>query len=590
LASATVRPVATHTIISDPIAGPATSPSASMTIEKGITEIADSEEEPMTSSPVDVSDAAARDRLSAQAPVPPRERQDALPEADGTHQALAQGIANTASDKAAGLNADRNHAPVDVHASNNDRTDTKLDDTVATQQEGATAEQCNDDQEVLAQKQSPQGNFRGDDLPIEHINAVKQERSTDQAQHDGDLPVQHGSIDDRSSKQDANHVLSEGLHEPEAAGERPADAAIEPTANHQEQQSVSKALTKEGGIRQVYEEQGQIEKKQVEQSKDDKPKAADAPSEAPSAVEDELLRSDSDPREVSTQSQDIVMSDDLPQKQADDADQTPSLGMDGDRASEHAVCLRPTHLSSRFAHVDQANIPKATAATASESAELSEAVIDPTRTPTSEAAEQTSASLTVTQENTHSHRGAKDLQGPVEDTEMIMDAHTADAGPEEPSPSAGEMSRMREDEQRGSDATPIFPPAESTSQPLSDSPVQPLPVPARPTPPKTPQEITLAELKAQKVALLASLGTLPAIQVLMEESASSDLEMDASDEGPTETDIMAAANKIVKEHIKLLHEYNEMKDVGQGLMGLIADQRGVRIVEVQEEFGIDAKD
>jgi hypothetical protein len=152
------------------------------------------------------------------------------------------------------------------------------------------------------------------------------------------------------------------------------------------------------------------------------------------------------------------------------------------------------------------------------------------------------------------------------------------------------MSRTREDEQRGSDATPIFPPAESTSQPLPDSPVQPLPVPARPILLKTPQEITLAELKAQKAALLASLGALPAIQVLMEESASSDLEMDASDGGPTETDIMAAANKIVKEHIKLLHEYNELKDVGQGLMGLIADQRGVRIVEVQEEFGIDAMD
>ena len=29
-------------------------------------------------------------------------------------------------------------------------------------------------------------------------------------------------------------------------------------------------------------------------------------------------------------------------------------------------------------------------------------------------------------------------------------------------------------------------------------------------------------------------------------------------------------------------EYNELKDMGQGLMGLIADQRGARIVEVPE--------
>lgn len=106
---------------------------------------------------------------------------------------------------------------------------------------------------------------------------------------------------------------------------------------------------------------------------------------------------------------------------------------------------------------------------------------------------------------------------------------------------------------------------------------------------KTPQEITLAALKAQKAAMLASLGALPAIQVLMEENATSDADCGSDDE-PTDSDIMKAAHKIVKDHIKLLHEYNELKDVGQGLMGLIADQRGVRIVEVQEEFGIEAND
>lgn len=107
---------------------------------------------------------------------------------------------------------------------------------------------------------------------------------------------------------------------------------------------------------------------------------------------------------------------------------------------------------------------------------------------------------------------------------------------------------------------------------------------------RTPQEITLAELKAQKAAMLASLAVLPAIQVLMEETATSIAGMSGDEDEPTEADVMAAANKIVKDHIKLLHEYNELKDVGQGLMGLIADQRGVRIVEVQEEFGIEAND
>jgi DNA repair protein Swi5/Sae3 len=46
----------------------------------------------------------------------------------------------------------------------------------------------------------------------------------------------------------------------------------------------------------------------------------------------------------------------------------------------------------------------------------------------------------------------------------------------------------------------------------------------------------------------------------------------------------------IKNHIRSLHSYNEIKDVGQGLMGLIAEARGVRYVDVQREFGIEAGD
>lgn len=50
-----------------------------------------------------------------------------------------------------------------------------------------------------------------------------------------------------------------------------------------------------------------------------------------------------------------------------------------------------------------------------------------------------------------------------------------------------------------------------------------------------------------------------------------------------------AANT-VKRHIKLLHDYNDIRDVGQGLVGMIADNRGVRIGELYDEFGVGLKD
>lgn len=46
----------------------------------------------------------------------------------------------------------------------------------------------------------------------------------------------------------------------------------------------------------------------------------------------------------------------------------------------------------------------------------------------------------------------------------------------------------------------------------------------------------------------------------------------------------------VKRHIRLLHEYNEIKDIAQGLMGLIAEARGVRHVDVQREYGVKEQD
>lgn len=47
---------------------------------------------------------------------------------------------------------------------------------------------------------------------------------------------------------------------------------------------------------------------------------------------------------------------------------------------------------------------------------------------------------------------------------------------------------------------------------------------------------------------------------------------------------------VVQRHIKLLHQYNEIRDIGLGLLGMIAETRGDRLVDVQQQFGVTERD
>lgn len=117
---------------------------------------------------------------------------------------------------------------------------------------------------------------------------------------------------------------------------------------------------------------------------------------------------------------------------------------------------------------------------------------------------------------------------------------------------------------------------------------------------KSDPSTTIADLTAQRAALLGSFASIPSISSLLQAqdqptaSTLTDTDSGANasviSSSPPDTAVLGAAKNIIAQHIKLLHTYNEIKDIGQGLMGLIADARGVRIVEVQEEFGIGVKD
>lgn len=50
----------------------------------------------------------------------------------------------------------------------------------------------------------------------------------------------------------------------------------------------------------------------------------------------------------------------------------------------------------------------------------------------------------------------------------------------------------------------------------------------------------------------------------------------------------------VKTHIHLLHQYNEIRDIGQGLLGMVAEKRNCRVADLYVgepgEFGVGRGD
>ncbi|KAL2350293.1 Swi5-domain-containing protein [Cryomyces antarcticus] len=101
---------------------------------------------------------------------------------------------------------------------------------------------------------------------------------------------------------------------------------------------------------------------------------------------------------------------------------------------------------------------------------------------------------------------------------------------------------------------------------------------------------THSTLTAQRDALISSIPTTPTATPSAASAPTTTTNNIPKTTDDATTAALHTAAAIVKRHIKLLHDYNEIKDIGMGLLGLITDQRGVRIREVQKEFGLEGGD
>jgi hypothetical protein len=105
------------------------------------------------------------------------------------------------------------------------------------------------------------------------------------------------------------------------------------------------------------------------------------------------------------------------------------------------------------------------------------------------------------------------------------------------------------------------------------------------------RDTQLDDLRARQAALESTIAELLSQRTSLVDSKSPTFDLHESEDTETRAKLAVdAANIKIKSQIKQLQQYNDIKDIGTQLMGLIAEKRGCRIGEVQEEFGINPDD
>jgi hypothetical protein len=201
----------------------------------GRREVPDSEDEPMTSSPVNTSDAAA-DKLFATARVPLQDAQDALQEATDTHQATADSIANVPGKGCEGLDADQNDASTDVDASKYVSNELQPELTTSSQRQSTEAGNTADPQ-LLGIASPPE--VRVDHVGAQHFAANTSSDGQYEAKRDLTAEPQATTASETIVTPSASNV---DLPHERMSGQTPSDIAPHEVAPERvNQQSSSEA-------------------------------------------------------------------------------------------------------------------------------------------------------------------------------------------------------------------------------------------------------------------------------------------------------------------------------------------------------------